>query len=436
MVLEVDLTKKQQTPSKKHPKASVEVPKRSLWGRIKNRIKVWQANFAKMPLSHKIIILFFAISISILGGIATVYGFIIFSVTRHEPIDTSYELLRANKLQQNLFTESIPQPPKIKDKKNPINGELFTREEFVKIRQNRVLAVMIENSPDARPQSGLYNADLVYETLAESGITRYMAIFWGHGAKKVGPIRSVRTYFLDWASEYDDPLLMNIGQAGYDEGEAVVVPEADARSYIIKYNIKSFDWNGRQVTWRDKKRAAQGIAWEHVAYSDTQTLWDDAKEMGWTGPPKLTSYKFKKDLKKEKRPFSQEISIRFLNLSAETYKVRWKYDASNNKYKRFLAGNKDIDESVNKQIDANNVIIQYARMRATGDKNGRVVFTTLGSGKAKIFRDGDMVNGTWKKEERTARTKLYNENGKEMKFNRGKIWIAVLPAGQSTVTVD
>jgi len=88
----------------------------------------------------------------------------------------------------------------------PINGQLFTVTEKAAWEKRRPLAVMIENSPDARPQSGLTHADLVFEALAEGGVTRFMGIFYCDVQAEdttLAPIRSARTYFVDWASGFN-----------------------------------------------------------------------------------------------------------------------------------------------------------------------------------------------------------------------------------------
>ncbi|MBN2015597.1 DUF3048 domain-containing protein [Candidatus Dojkabacteria bacterium] len=438
MVLKVDLSKDDFSESDYEKKTQAGLPdsktkqKIGFAKRIRNKFRVMQASIAKMPVSHKVLIMGIGIAVAGLASIAAVYGFIIFTIPGREPIDTTYKLLEVQVIRGLTFSSNLPSPPKVRDHANPINGELYTRDEFEELSKNKPLLVMIENSVDARPQAGLSNADLVYETLAESGITRFMAVFWSSGAEKVGPIRSLRTYFLDWSSEYDDPPICNIGQAGYDTGEEVVVPEADARAYIKRYDIKSFDWYGRKVTWRDTDKYNKGVAWEHVAYSETKTLWDEANVMGWTGPGKVESLKFKKDALKEQRPLSQEIEIKFLNLGGDKFKVKWTFDKDSNSYKRYLGGEPHIDENNSKQISAKNIIIQHCQYKATGDKNGRIVFTTIGEGNVEIFRDGKQMGGTWKKDSRTSRTKFFDKEGNEIELNRGQIWIEIVPVSGNT----
>lgn len=423
-MIEVDVS---TNYSKRETEQSKPRPHSSLLKRIGNRIRVWRANFSKGPLSHKLVLLFLGLSVAGLASLAAIYLFVIVTVPKHEPLDTSYSLLLVQKIDTFDIEATLPPPPEIKDQESPINGVLYTKKEIETLSEKKPLIVMIENSPDARPQAGLSDADIVYESLVESGITRFMAVYWGNQSKKLGPIRSIRTYFLDWSSEFDDPPILHIGQAGYEPWEDVIVPEADARAYIRQYNIKSFMWYGRSITWRDKEKFNSGIAWEHVAYSDTKTAWDDAKVLGWVGPANVETLSFKKDEKKEKRPLSQNIEIKFLSLMTETYKVNWVYDSDSNTYKRLLANEAHIDENNNTQLAAKDVILQYVKYRPAGDRNGRIVLTTIGNGKVQIFRDGQMVEGVWEKSTRTDRTKYYDSEGNEIPLNRGSIWIEIIP---------
>src|SRR4030066_1764105 len=97
-----------------------------------------------------------------------------------------------------LITESVPE---LADYPNPINGTLYTKREAKAWKDKVPLAIMVENSIVARPQSGLSKADIVYEALAEGGITRVAAVFLSQGSQ-IGPVRSARKYYYDWISEY------------------------------------------------------------------------------------------------------------------------------------------------------------------------------------------------------------------------------------------
>jgi hypothetical protein len=175
----------------------------------------------------------------------------------------------------------------------PINGKLYTKEEKEIWSKRRPLMVMIENHEDARPQSGLQTADIVYEAMAEGGITRFMGVFYcgqvaGSEANKydVGPVRSARTYFLDLASEYSDyPLYNHVGgancSAATDGGPCTTATKAQAIEQIAGYG-----WNTKG-TWsdlsqfslsykacrREPDRTGDERATEHTMYCSTKELW-------------------------------------------------------------------------------------------------------------------------------------------------------------------
>ena len=144
----------------------------------------------------------------------------------------------------------------------PLNGEKFTREEKEIWSTRRPLTVMIENHLDSRPQSGLSNADIVYEAVAEGGITRFMGVFYCNAVKgasnkyDVGPVRSARTYFLDLASEYADyPLYTHVGGANCSAVKDPVTgrqigPCTTNKKALAIEQIAEYGWNN-QGTWGD-----------------------------------------------------------------------------------------------------------------------------------------------------------------------------------------
>jgi len=144
----------------------------------------------------------------------------------------------------------IEDPSEPKTEECPLNGALHTKKAKESWEKRRPLAVMIENHTEARPQSGLSSADIVYEAVAEGGITRFMALFYCNLADiQVGPVRSARTYYLDWLGEYD-ALYAHVGGAN-------TPGPADALGQIIRYEVKDLNQFsiGFPVFWRDYQRA-------------------------------------------------------------------------------------------------------------------------------------------------------------------------------------
>lgn len=310
--------------------------------------------------------------------------------------------------------------PKMSDSKSEepkkiqsyLDGQLYAED----VANRHPLAIMVENHSDARPQSGLDKAKVVYEAVTEGGITRFMAIFGPESVSKVGPVRSARTYYLDWALEYD---------AFY----AHVGGNLDALDLIPQLKIKDLDQfkYGSQAYWRIPQA---GKATEHTMFTDTGKLWAIAKDNKWDMNAKFDSLAFKTDVPKEQRPESQNISIDF---STPTYKVTWKYDKNSDSYLRYIAGATHKDAITGQQLSAKNVIIQEVQRWEAPTKINEAgwAMKTVGNGKAKIIIDGKVIEGTWKKENHNSRTLFSDNDGKEIQFNPGNFWYEIVPPGTS-----
>ena len=134
-----------------------------------------------------------------------------------------------------VFSNTLP-----KTEACPINGVLYSKQQEQWWQQHRPLGVMIENSIDARPQSGLSGADTIYEAVAEGGITRFLSIFYCQDAGEVGPVRSARTYFIDFASEYADyPLYAHVGGAN-QPGPADALGQLDTYGWTNYNDLNQF----------------------------------------------------------------------------------------------------------------------------------------------------------------------------------------------------
>ncbi len=318
----------------------------------------------------------------------------------------------------------------------PINGVLYTEEEANLFMNRRPLAVMINNHPDARPQFGLSKADLVYEAVAEGGITRLLALFHAQDVDKIGPVRSARVYYEDWAAEFnswyahwggaymDADDKANQNNPNYD---FTCHPEADSYAKINRINLPSLDqmWLGTAAYWRDDGR---GVASEHTGYTSTFKLWQEAprKYPGWEGYDKFEQWEFKDD-NPAQTPTATQISFNFWDIPS--FAVRWKYVPEENNYQRYQGGELQVDAGADSSpLVAKNVILQFMRETSFNDQKKHLNYETIGSGDAQIFLDGREVKGTWEKKEIRKRTKFYDQQGNEVDFNRGQIWIEVVPA--------
>jgi hypothetical protein len=340
----------------------------------------------------------------------------------------------------------------------PIDGEKFTLDEEKIWSTRRPLLVMIENQTDARPQSGLTNADIVYEAVAEGGITRFMGVFYCNAVKgaankyDVGPVRSARTYFLDLASEYSDyPLYAHVGGANCSGGDSAGASETncttDKRAQALE-QISKYGWTN-QGTWsdlnqfslsyqacrREPDRTGVTKATEHTMYCSTTELWNVAATRGLTNLTKVNnsswdkafrSWSFKAD---DKSTVSTASTISFDFWGDKAYSVSWQYNPTTNTYLRSNAGSPAIDFNSQQQISVKNLVIQYAKETRSIDEHVHNLYAVIGTGDAIVFNDGQKIDATWTKTARQGRTIFKDKTGKEINFVPGQVWVEILPIG-------
>ncbi len=330
----------------------------------------------------------------------------------------------------------------------PINGEMLTKIHRQRWEERRPLGIMIENHKEARPQSGLSSADVIYEAVAEGGITRFLAIYYCKDASFVGPVRSARVYFMNLLREYGNfPLYAHVGGANCDEetgsGCANGAP-ADALGLVRKLGWEVYnDLNQFGVPfpyfWRDPERLP-GRATEHTVYTSTAKLWQFAKEKrglsnvdeeneAWD--TSFEKWKFKDDAKADERGSVTKISFGFWNAFASDFAVTWNYDASTNSYQRVNGGELQIDKNNGKPLSSKNVVIVFAKESPANDgyEGGHLLYKITGSGDSIVFQDGKAIKGTWKKEDEESRMRFYNENNREISLVRGQTFVEILPIG-------
>jgi len=316
-----------------------------------------------------------------------------------------------------------------------LNGKKYSKQERDIWGKRRPLAVMIENHKDSRPQSGLSKADIVYEAVAEGGITRFMAVYLCDAAgfdTLLGPIRSARTYFLDWLMEYDASYV-HVGGAACD---STVDPRARALCQIDKYGIKNIDQMGRYGSypyfWRDYEKLGHPVATEHTMHSTTEKLWQIAEKAGYTAKDEkgiswledFRPWKFKED--DPKKGNVSKIKFSFWR-GYKDYDVVWEYNENKNEYKRMNGGESQIDFNNKDQLTAKVVIVQKTKEIGPIDEHKHLLYQTTGSGEVLIFQDGKVIKGKWTKKDKASRTIFYDRSGREIKLDRGRIWIEIVP---------
>jgi hypothetical protein len=328
----------------------------------------------------------------------------------------------------------------------PINGMKYTKAEKTIWETRRPVTAMIENHVDSRPASGLSKADIVYEAVAEGGITRFLAVFYcGVSAEdvQIAPVRSARIYFINFASEYGDkPIFMHVGGANDFGNTGDTAKEARALETLEQIGWRvpkgnDFDTtydSGYPVFWRNYERLGHEVATEHTMMASLDAAFvqaakrnlgfKDVKGVAWD--KNFISYKFIDD--KAGSATATDISFYFWKGKTD-YDVEWKYDATNNQYLRFNGGKEHIDLVTGKQLAAKDVVILFAKEKGPVDRNLHMFYTTIGTGNTIVFQNGVAIKGTWTKKTRTDRTIFTDEKGKEISFVRGPIWIEIVPAG-------
>jgi len=356
---------------------------------------------------------------------------------------TTYSIVKylypENKNQQLVDSQNSPSPavkPIDATSYCPLNGKKYTIADQMLWEQKRPVAVMIENHPEARPQSGLTSADVVYEAVAEGGITRFMGVFLCDPSPQwVGPVRSSRTYFLDWLSEYD-AFYAHVGGAN-SEGQA------NALGQIKEYGIKDFEGlsESLQQGWQRIPDRNPDVSSEHTMYLDIERLRKYANDTFKWGPAINES---RWDSTFDKWKFTDQANIDstsegsqaaqlnygFWDQSKELFDVKWTFDKDTNMYKRNLAGSPHIDKNNNQQIAATTVIVMVQEQSNADDSyhdNLHLLYKTIGKGNAYIVSNGKATKATWSKSGRTAKTKFLDSQGKEISLARGKIWISIVP---------
>lgn len=384
-----------------------------------------KASFNKLTEVQKILVV--VIAAVLLYGLSTTLTYTIFGGLKSSSTLTNLTTALPGPATSVEEDESEP-----KTEACPLNGALKSKKARDAWEKRRPLAVMVENHSEARPQSGLTSADIVYEAVAEGGITRFMALFYCNLSDvQVGPVRSARTYYLDWLAEYNNPLYAHVGGAN-------TPGPADALSQIIKYKVNDLNQFsiGFPTFWRDYQRLGHPVATEHTMYSTTQKLWEVGAKRGWLSANALgkewsegfTPWKFKDG---KAGAETKAITVNFWE-SQPNYQVEWNYNPTTNSYDRKHGGAAHTDLNNKKQVSPGNVVVQFERESNANDGypgNVHLLYTTVGSGKALLFIDGGVIEGKWVKSDRLARTKYTDKNGKEIVFSKGQIWIETVPEG-------
>lgn len=269
-----------------------------------------------------------------------------------------------------------------------------------------VTAVMIENSTDARPQSGLDQAGVVFEAVAEGGITRFVALFQDTAPTYIGPVRSVRPYYIQW--------LM-----GFDAAVAHVGGSPEALADLRTWGTKNLDqFTNGSYFHRITSRYAP-----HNVYTSMAELNALEAKLGY-GKSTYTPFLRKPDAP-SKAPNASSIDF---NISGFYYNVHYDYDAATNSYKRSEAGqpHMEVNESgVQTQITPK-VVVALVMPQGIEADDLHSSYSTIGSGQAFVFQDGIATPANWHKTSASSNFTFTDANNQPLKFNAGQTWLTAL----------
>ena len=285
--------------------------------------------------------------------------------------------------------------------------------------KTRPIAVMIDNDEEsARPQAGLENAYLVYEITVEGAATRLMALFKNYDIAKVGPVRSARHYFLDYALE-NDAIYVHAGQSPQAGRDIAALGMID---------INGLNGLDGQYFHRDYTHTS---SW-HTLYTGTDKLAELAEVKGIRKESDELIYKYnEQDTEIDGQP-ATEFTLPY----APFYRLTYEYNADSKLYERYINGAPHASQS-GQTLSAKNVIVLYMDNYNLNDgtNTGRQELDNIGSGKGFYMTNGKYKEITWSKSSRLAKTVIKDESGTEIILNPGITYVQIIPASKG-VTIE
>ncbi|MBP6961993.1 DUF3048 domain-containing protein [Candidatus Saccharibacteria bacterium] len=288
------------------------------------------------------------------------------------------------------------------------------------LAQRAVTGIMIENSVDARPQAGLVDAGVVFEAIAEGGITRFLALFQEAQPDYIGPIRSARPYYVRWA-------------AGFDAGYTHSGGSGEALALIQSLGVKDMDHGtyGNKYFDRVSNRYAP-----HNVYTSMARLDELRNSKGYTTSTfvpfsRIAVVDEKDKVATETPPVLAPANTIAFNISSPLYNTSYTYDAAANVYKRTMAGQPHNDEKSGKQISPT-VVIALVMSYGIHADGVHSTYANVGSGKVLIFQNGVVQEGTWTKASDKAELAFKDAAGLDIALQPGQTWITAIPDGRTT----
>jgi thiol-disulfide isomerase/thioredoxin len=270
---------------------------------------------------------------------------------------------------------------------------------------NRPFAVMINNLAPARPQSGLTQADVIWEVLAEGGITRLVAIFQSKSfADPIGPVRSIRPYYIELGELYN-AVLVHAGAS--NDGFAIL--QGKKKQHLDEIT------NAGAYFWRDKSRKAP-----HNVYTDLEKLRAGAEKLKYPDTAAVPKLTFSESPDLSAGAPATEVTIKF---QLSNYKLTYRYDTGKGTYARFINGEPHVDKNNDEQLTAANLVV-LATKHVTLDKEGRLEVDLKSGGDAYLIQRGQALKANWVRDKDMIRI---TKDGKELPFLPGTTYYHIVP---------
>jgi len=291
---------------------------------------------------------------------------------------------------------------------SPLTGILVANEAATK---QAVTGIMIENSPEARPQSGLKDSGVVFEAIAEGGITRFLVLYQQEKPQLIGPVRSVRPYYIAWAAAFD----ASIAHVGGSDEAIAEIRNGNYRDIDQFLNASAY--------WRSDDRYAPHNVYTSFNNLDALNTSKGYTTSSYTGFTRI-------DGKTSTTLDATNINI---TISSVLFNSSYAYDAVTNTYARSQAGEPHMDRELG-QISPSVVVALRVDESNTGDYKNHEDVTTVGSGIATIFQNGTATNVTWTKNSKTEQIKFTDAAGADVPLVRGQTWLVAVPNDGGDVT--
>lgn len=319
-------------------------------------------------------------------------------------------------------TDAIPVSKEV-DKDNvdvPVDEGENKEEQDVNTSDSRPFAVMINNISTARPyQSGLQDAYIIYELIAEGGITRFLALFKDQSTARIGTVRSARHYYLDYVLE-NDAYFVHWGWS----------PQAQEDISSLKINNINGLTYSTKYFWTD---TSLNVSVEHTRFTSMEKLNTAVDQLGYrkkTNKDSLLKYS------------NDSVDLNAINGAKKADKVNiqyskntttnYSYDSENKVYYRSVNNKAHVDYVTKDQYYFKNIIVyQVKNTGIDSDDKGRQELSNIGSGTGYYISEGVAVPIKWEKKSRDAQTKYTLENGEELVVNKGNTFIQIQPKGMS-----